>query len=104
MWDVEVGVEKSFPDEGRFRVTFQYQKGESKVTFKRVALMSGGNTLAEATGTQVLGKENKTVSFVVSLKEKKAPLILRVEGESANGMDNSGEIAVEAMLPERRAL
>jgi hypothetical protein len=27
-----------------------------------------------------------------------------VEGESANGMDNSGEIAVEAMLPERRAL
>lgn len=104
MWDVEVGVDKSFSDEGRFRVTFQYQKGESKVTFKRVALMSGVHTIAEATGTQVLGKENKTVSFVVSLKEKKAPLVLRVEGEVANGTDSSGEISVEPMLPERRAL
>lgn len=104
IWDVEVGVQKSFPDEGRFRVTFQHQKGESKVTFKRVALMSGVNMLAEATGAQVLGKENKTVSFVVSLKAKKAPLILRVEGEVANGTDSSGEIAVEAMLPERRSL
>jgi len=29
---------------------------------------------------------------------------LRVEGEVANGTDSSGEISIEAMLPERRAL
>lgn len=101
-WKITVGTQKFFPEPGRYRVVFKWEKGVNPLVLNSIRL-ANQEVLGECAAAQRIDAKKREASFEFIWSKDKAfnpdlPLTLFVEGEAPEGGDSRGSIRVERLL------